>query len=131
MIQSLRSPRSPSSFTTSDKGSSGPNFCPVKNVSISALFSNTEGAENQIEDVICSSRARNLIKLAHRVVQVEQDHCVGYFVANGCLAGIERSDCFPDQCLMPQAGNEARFRLHASVSADVTQNLIAQCRDAL
>src|SRR6266576_2314503 len=126
MIQSLRSPRSSSSFTTSDKGPSGPNCCPVKNVPIQKLFSNTEGAEDQIQDVICSSRPRDFIKLAQGVVQVEQDHFVGNFVANGCLGGIERGYAFTDQCLMPQTGNKPSFRLHARFSADVTQDLVAQ-----
>src|ERR1700693_5703520 len=97
MIQSLRSPRSSSSFTTSDKPSSGLTFCPAENVSIPALFSNTEGAEDQVEDVICGSRAGDFIQLAQGGVQVKQDHLVGNLIANCYLGGIERHRRFLDQ----------------------------------
>src|SRR5438128_683557 len=97
MIQSLRSPRSSSSFTTSDKGPSGPNFRPAKNVPIPALFSNTEGAEDLVKDVICGGRTGNFVELAQGVVQVEEDHLVGSFVANCCLGSLESRGRFPDQ----------------------------------
>src|SRR5438445_194775 len=68
MIQSLRSPRSSSSFTTSDKTSLRAQNVPILQVVCS--FSDAKAAEDQIENVIGRSRARNLIQRPQPVAKV-------------------------------------------------------------
>src|SRR5207237_9265819 len=72
MIQSLRSPRSSSSFTTSDKTSLRAQNVPILQVVCS--FSDAKAAEDQIKNIVGRSRARNFIQLPPPVLTIQQHH---------------------------------------------------------
>src|SRR5207244_12762172 len=72
MIQSLRSPRSSSSFTTSDKTSLRAQNVPILQVVCS--FSDAKAAEDQIKNIVGRSRARTFIHRPHPVINIYQHH---------------------------------------------------------
>src|SRR2546425_9311930 len=132
MIHSLRSPRSSSSLTTSDKQRLRPDGFPPRMYQPLTQFSNryllpdTKATEDQIEDVVGSRCPGDLVERAQGVVEVEQEHFVRHATVNRGFGGIECGNRIAGQALVTDVGEEASFGLGASLSADVAENLLAQ-----
>jgi hypothetical protein len=56
------------------------------------LLSNAKAAENQIENVIGSRCAGNLVQCSQRVIKIEQQHLMWNIALNRCLRCIQRCD---------------------------------------
>jgi len=54
------------------------------------LFSDAKGAENQVQDVVSGGSAGNFIQRSQSIVEVEQQHFMRDFVADGGFRGFER-----------------------------------------
>src|ERR1022692_1041851 len=96
-----------------------------------ALFSDAEGAENQIEDIVGRGGSGHFVDRTQRSVEIEQQHLVRNAGAYGVAGGIQRTERVMDQFLMAHAGKKACLRVLRRVSGDVTQNSLAQSGNAL
>src|SRR5512142_786379 len=54
------------------------------------LFSDAEGAEDQVEDVVVRGGSRDLVERAESVIEVEQQHLVGNAMVD-CRPGVSES----------------------------------------
>ena len=77
---------------------------PARRVGERCLFSDAEGAEDQIEDVIGGGGAGDFIEGAEGSVEIEQEHLVGDSGGYGAGRSGERVECVGDQLLMANAG---------------------------
>src|SRR5207245_11561471 len=101
MIQSLRSPRSSSSFTTSDKTSVRAQNVPILQVVCS--FSDAKAAEDQIKNIVGRSRARNFIQRTQPVIKIQQHHFMRNILSHGSPCGLQRRDRVLSSLLLTSA----------------------------
>src|SRR5208282_3781336 len=94
------------------------------------LFSDAEGAEDQVKDVVGGGGAGDFVERAQGRVQIEQEHLVRHSSRDGSARGVERGERVGDQLLMADAGKKSALQLVGAVSADVLQNGGAQHRNA-
>ena len=64
------------------------------------LFSDTEGAEDQVQDVIGRSGAGDFIQRPECMVEVQQEHLMRDPIADRSSGRDERGERLPDQILM-------------------------------
>src|SRR5712691_5877077 len=94
------------------------------------LFADAKGAENQVQDVVCRGSAGNFIQRTQSVVEVEQEHFVRDFVADGGFRGFERRQRVAHEALVADSGEKTALGMGADFSADVAKNLGAKLRNA-
>ena len=56
------------------------------------LFSDAEGAEDQVEDVVGGGGAGDFVERTQGSVEIEQEHLVGDSGDNGVGRGVERGE---------------------------------------
>src|ERR1019366_1062169 len=95
------------------------------------LLSDTEGAEDQAQDVVRGGGAGDVVQGTQRAVEVQQHHLVRYLQRNraGCL--VQRGNSVLHQLLLARVGEKAAFLLRAGIAPQQPQNFRAQLRDAL
>ncbi len=86
------------------------------------LFSDAKRAENQIEYVISSRGAGDLIERSEGVIEVQQEHFVGNLRCHGVAGSIECDERVRDQLLMAYVSEKAGFLLDGSFTASVFQD---------
>src|SRR5437867_12519608 len=86
IIQSLRSTRSSSSFTTSDKTSLRAQNVPILQVVCS--FSDAKAFEDQIKNIVGRIRARTFIQRPQPVMKIQQLHSIWNVLSSGSRCGM-------------------------------------------
>ena len=71
------------------------------------------------------------IERTQGVVEIEQQHFVRNFCGDSSLRLVQRKQRIVDQSLVPNVGEETGLRLHARLSADVSQDCGTEFGDAL
>jgi hypothetical protein len=88
----------------------------------SGLFSDAEGSENEIKDVVGGGCAGDFIEGAQGVVEVEQQHFVRHSGGNRVRGGVQGGKRIADKLLMADAGKKPAFQLGCRVAADARQD---------
>src|SRR5262249_7776754 len=73
------------------------------------LFADAETAEDEIENVVVSSRACDFVERTKCVVEIEQQHLVWNATVNGLFSRIQSVEGIANQRLMAGVGQESRF----------------------
>jgi hypothetical protein len=95
-----------------------------------ALLSDAEAAENQVEDVVIGGCAGDLVERTERTVEIEQKHLVRNAVVDGGLGGVEGGQGITHQGLMTRIRQESGFGGGPGVSGYVAEDGSAKLGDA-
>ena len=94
------------------------------------LFADAETAEDQIENVVVSSRACDFVERTKCVVEIEQQHLVWNATVNGLFSRIQSVEGIANQRLMAGVGQESRFGGRNSVAGDMAKDRGPNLRNA-
>jgi hypothetical protein len=70
------------------------------------LFPNAESTENQAENVIIRSRARDFIQRPQRAVKIKQEHLVWNLITNGCYSFVQSVQTISNQRRVTRIGKK-------------------------
>jgi hypothetical protein len=94
------------------------------------LFSDAEGGEDAVEDVIRGGGAGEGVEGFEGGVEVEEEHFVRDLLGDGLLRGSEGGLGLRDRFVMAEGGEHAALRA-GGAGVDCLQDLLAQFGDSL